>query len=257
MTLAYANHPGERKHRGLSDDLWRDMPLEYMQCNPRKGLFYLEDFRLFVDDLHGWVSSVLNASSGTVTQQGWPGKVRLDAAATTADHGVQYVGASHAIWLPAAGRTLCYEALVNVVAFDADGAMVIGLGTSAAAVITATQTLHADVVSFLGFVMEAADTSWQEWGEKAGVANTATGVGTIATGWTKLGFRVEGTSKCEFYVDGVQMPSASNLTSTNIPVATAMVPIFATCNESGTGTQHKLDVDWVAIGCKDEADVLS
>ncbi len=163
------------------------------------------------------------------------GRLLLTSAATTDDDGASIQG--NEIWLPAAGRTIWFEALLQGSSV-ADMDIFVGLSqnfaTNPEAVLTASNRIGFQVNDGDASILcktEAADTE----------TSTDSGVDMVNATDIRLGFKVIGTTLVEFYVNRNLVASHT----TNIPT-TEMA--FAAFELSGsiTGTRS-MSIDYLGV----------
>lgn len=253
MGSMYANHPGEQKHRGFTDHLWRDFPFEHIQSNPRKGMFLYDDFVQYDVATNGWTLTSL-VGTATATQDGYPGIMTLDPGATTDTHGGSLQG--DALWTPAADRLICFECLFKITVVTLNPIVMIGLvETDATPVSGAAEAIANGIVLYeVGGGGNTDDLDILGCKVSVNDINLNALVDYSTGEWHKFGIRIDGVSSANCYIDGVQLGTSFDIATANIPIV-ALCPTFVTVND-GT-SRSTLEVDWVAVGLKDESDVIT
>jgi hypothetical protein len=236
--IIYAKATGQR----TSNQVWAGCKSAIPGDHPDVEVGFLDDF---MHDSDGkWVET--QATSGTVVQGDYEyGMATFDAGATTADQGMQRQLEGE-MFLPAAGRTIYFEARVKPT--NIANQFFVGLAVEDTSVFAAGENSTANHIGFeMGTTSIAADaTQWGFYAEKAGTRNAAQSILTGAltsAAWVTLGFKVVGLNTVYVYVNNALIDSTT-LTSTEIPV-TEMTPTIV-CQAEGT-TQPTLDVDFVKV----------
>ena len=193
----------------------------------------MDDFTIAVfNATDDW--TVVKDSSATVTVAADTanGAALLTSATTTDDDGASIQG--NEVILPAAGRTIWFEAKVQ--ASDADQHdMFIGISenfaTNPEACLTASNRI--------GFQVDDGDASLLATSEVADTeSQTDTSQDMADATYVTLGFRVNGTSSIEFFVN-------RNLVATHTSVPTTeMTPAFMNISGNNTGT-HTAQADYI------------
>lgn len=245
MAIATGPHyAAEQDGRGLSGRLWDPLgrqALAEIRCgDPTRGFGDSDDFVSLVTGKY----TATQATAGTFALiDALYGVAAADAGSTTDGQGinVQLNTTVGELYVPTANDEIYFECRMrhvdSVSASPAD--LFIGLSVIDTTMIASSANTSANHIGFesvsedgvLAFVNEASGTRTSNAAVKTLVANT----------WTKLGFRVVGTTKILAYVDGVLVATVT----TNIPT-TEMVPTIV-CQASGTAAANPtIDVDWLA-----------
>lgn len=229
--------------RGLSNELWNGReggcPRHEIRDNPGAGYYFDDRFmrmgqELTVADAQDWI--VTNATNGTFAHvtgdtNVYGGERVLDTGDGTDARGVASAQVPHASFLPEAGTIITCEFM-----FETDvllGDWFIGLAEVDTSVINSGANTTANHV---GFESVTGNGVVLQQSEKGGVRNTAidTPKTLVAATKIKLGFRITGVTKIEYYIDGVKTPTdittASGAT-TPIPAVT-LVPTLSLLNSS-------------------------
>lgn len=197
--------------------------------------YFVDDFnRVAVDLTNDWTEiKDAGAAAAAIVADAANGLLRISSTATTDNDGGSIQG--NEIYLPAAGKTIWFEAKVR--ASDVDHDMFIGLtqnfATDPEAVLAASNRI--------GFQITEGSAVWLAKSEIADAeTSTSTGVTQVAATFDTVGFRVNGVSTIEFFVN-------RNLVATHTSVpATELTPAFFNLSGNATGT-HTADVDYIAI----------
>lgn len=235
---------------GPSPLIWDDCPVLEMMVDPTVGYHYFDDF--FGNSVapgagaaaaDGW--TLTQATSGTMGSViGVGGVVQLSAGAATADQGINAQLLNCCV-KPAAEKTIWFEARVKV--SHIDNQIFVGLASTDTSLI-ATGALDETNPSLIGFFTDVNSTS-TKYGtctSKAGTNDTTEdiAVGFAAATWAKVGFKVTGVSKVEFFYDGALVETGE--TANAIPDAVELALSLVCQNEDGANT-NTLDVDWVRV----------
>lgn len=248
--------------RGLTTELWKD--IEAMgNVDPRYGMFWIDDFQM--GDSSVTADGVLRTNKGIYTVDettsgttgvdmslGADGYLVTDPGATTAGQGHQIQGGPTVI--PAAGKVIVFEGRLKTSIVDPQfffglctHSLAAGSGavTGGASVVVNTSNVL-DAIAYTNIVSNDASASLytynDETGESAVQGSTAVGTLVAATN-IKLGFRIYGTSKVEYYVDGVKVSTFTSAQGT-IPTL-ALQPILVA---QADGTQPVTTMDWWGVG---------
>lgn len=137
----------------------------------------------------------------------------------------------------AAGRKVCFEAMVAVSTIAASGSSFIGLSNTSGTVPVTTAGAMNGTQDGVGFTFTTTAIA-AVTGD--GVTVTSTAVGTAAADtFVRLGFVVDGTSKVTFYVNGIEVATATSGISTDVMYETYATK-YATANK-------KILVDWMCL----------
>jgi hypothetical protein len=234
--------------KGLSYDIWHDVPLLNMAVDPMFGITAGDDFTNITTTGFPYLITGINPTFLSATADPYGIGV---LTATGADNDACYVsynnglaglikaGASHdwafEVYVKPSQITLAQGVFVGLVG-EAQ------IGTD----LIATNTMALKVQDYIGFqIIAATDVAaiWQSVYCKTSGARVAVNAtaATAAVSYIKLGMKcVSGT--VYFYVNGaVQSASVIN-TATNFPLNVVMCPTFAT--KCGQATVNTLKVDW-------------
>ncbi|KKK88827.1 hypothetical protein LCGC14_2739260, partial [marine sediment metagenome] len=248
IPTAYAVGYGTAAGIGPSPLIWADCPILDMMLDPTVGYYYFDDFMGSIVDPGaiasngGW--TVQRATAGTIGSViGVGGELHLVAAAT-ADYGINAQLLNCCV-KPTAGKTIWFEARVQI--SDIDNQIFVGLASTQTAIIAAG-VLDESSMSAIGFFTDepSATTKYGTIVSKAGTQDTTEdiAVGLAATTWCKLGIKVTGVTKVEFFYDGLLVETGE--ITANIPDATELALSLVCQNEDGSST-NTLKVDWVRV----------
>lgn len=229
--------------RGLSPNIWAQVPLtEINNGGLSEGFGLVDDFLSFNDE-SPWISTA--ATAGTATLDDAKGGVLLlDSASSTDGQGIQIqLGGATASesFVASSSSKIYFEARVKAVDIGTSGSdtidMFVGLAQADTTVIASGANSTSNHV---GFEHVDDDGAVDFHSESADSRSSSTSVHTLADGtYVKLGFIIDGTSKVTPYVDGI----AKTAITTNVP--TSEMTLTLVCQSAGT-TDPILHVDWVA-----------
>ena len=234
--------------KGPSPLIWDDCPLLEMMLDPTKGYHYFDDFMgpgitpAATASEAGWtVTRLTGGSIGSVIGAG--GELHIAAAATT-DQGIQAQLLNCCV-IPTAGKTIWFEARISV--SHIDNLIFVGLA-SADSTLIASGVLDEGSPSAIGFFTDQNTTS-TKYGtitEKAGNNDTTEdiAVGLAQNTWAKVGFKVTGITKVEFFYDGLLVETGE--TTASIADAVEMALSLVCQNQDGANV-NTLKVDWVRV----------
>lgn len=234
----YLQHPGQNDLGGLSAALWHKCPRSAIEANPDFGWGFMDNLQRGVPTD---VWTVTNATAGTFAMDTVFGSVALaDSASTTATQGVQ-VQRTVSIFKPIAQADIYFEARVKAADIATGPEFALGLHNVDTTIIASSAVSTTDHVSFTSVT---DDGILLGNGEKAGTGTTTAALHTFVDDtYVKLGFKITGVDKVEFFVNGVQAAPATNLATANIPIV-VLVPSLV-CQTGGT-TDPIVHLDWMA-----------
>jgi hypothetical protein len=206
-------------------DLWRTCPTLAILCNPKIATVYDETFRSY-DATDDWTLTQQTTGTAAISTAA-PGVLEIDSNSTTATQGVNLQNLN-ACFIPAANKSIWYEARVKVVDTYDKAELFIGLANSDTTIIGTSAVSTTD---HIGFSCVTDDGVLLFNCEKAGVGTTGTGTTLAEATYVDLGFHYDGVADtAQAYVNGVAVGSA--ITTTNIPKL-AIFPSFV-CQSGGT-----------------------
>jgi len=231
--------------RGPSEDLWQDCPWQEIKNDLGHGFYYETDFMGPLDptDACGW--EVTQATSGALDSViGVGGELHATAGAATADQGVNAQLLNCCV-KPAAGKTIWFETRAQFSNLDPNQYFV-GIASTDTTLIAGGE-LDETNPSSIGFFQDV-NSDADNIGcitQKAGSNETTENVAEISEAtWVKLGFRVNGVSSVQFYVDGELVETSSD--TDDIADGVEMCLSLVCQNEDGSNT-NTLKLDWVRI----------
>lgn len=243
----FPRHPGQKDHRGRSRELWDTCNRPDIRDDFAQGYYFDDDFMVgkaegTATDSQLWEVSSLTSGSFDIdsTATDAYGGIRiLDTGASTDNQGVGSAQVDQATFIPTADTTIWFETRLQVDGLT--GSFFFGLSEVDTTLLSATANTSAN---HIGFESLGGDSVILLQGEKAGARNTAlaTPATLVAATYIKLGFKVTGVTRVQFYIDGVEKP-ATELAVANIPIVT-LVPSLSLVNTGST--QVKAKVDWVS-----------
>lgn len=224
---------------GISTDfragVWADCPLLAIQADPTVGHIVFEDFNnIHAATLAGYTAT--QATTGTFAISDAAGGVALaDSNSTTQGQGinVQKLGED---FLCAATKDMWFECRVKVVDTFDDAELFIGLSITDTAIIDTQANASTD---HIGWHCVTNDGILLFSAEKGGTGTTKASTTLVEDTWIKLGFKVNGVTDIEHWVNGAKV--ATTHVTANISVA-EMTPSFI-CQSGGTADPI-LHIDW-------------
>lgn len=201
-------------------------------CNPDVVTF-MDDFTNTVfNATDDWTSVVDASATVTIEADTGNGSVLLTSAATTDNNGASIQG--NEVFLPAAGKVIWFEARIKA-SSAADHDTFIGLCEN---FITAPANCLA-AANRIGFQIDDGSASILCKSEVATVeTSTASGVSQVNATFITVGFRVQGLTKIDFYVNRAKVATHTSVPTTELALA------YANVSGSATGT-HTAHADYV------------
>ena len=226
-----------------SELLWKDCPWSDLKNNPGIGITYFDDFMGGANlvSTEGWtITQTTTGTLGLVAAEG--GALIADTAGSTSANDGLEAQLLNCRFLPAAGKTIWFEARVKV--SDATDQWLIGLAATDTSLIAAG--VLDDVVDKIGFVHAAADTDNKVSSFTARTSaedETSDVAAVVDATYATYGFRITGLTSVEFYVNGALVETG--VTGANIPNAAMCLSIASKVEASGADME--VTVDWVKI----------
>lgn len=225
--------------RKYSLDLWKDCPREAIKSGIEEGIAFEDDF---VDILTGRYV-ITQATAGTfVLDTGTSienGVVLADCNSATATQGINVQLSLAAAFKPQVGQDIWFEARIKAADIATGPEFFLGLAEQDTTIIASSAISTAN---HIGFLSVTDDNVVLHSGEKASAAATGAAIHTfVDDAWVKLGFKVTGLTKVEFWVDGVKQADTFNLAAANIPIVSLTPSIV--CQSGGT-TDPIVHLDW-------------
>lgn len=260
MVVDYAGFTGGT---GPSPIIWADSPWPHMVPRPDMGYLYFEHYLGPLDPTTAMGYTVDNNNSGLIELSDRVGgalNVSSNGHGTAHDGvNVQLLGSTGGeIWLPAAQKTLWFEAGITV--NDESDEYFVGLCDRETVIIEqSTGMLDTDARNMIGFYTDAGTTATylECVSAKAGSADQNTdvvgGAAIADNTFLRVGFKVftdEGQLKINYYVDGAEYKAAQVTDTDDIPITvdTGEMALSYVAQVAATGVNAELWVDWVAIG---------
>ena len=210
--------------------MWEDF---YIDGIPgQKTCVFFDDFLKF--DTGHWVVTEINAADTQLLADTRNGVLVLTSNNQENDGTQIQLGNSTTgeAWAPAAGKNLWFE--TYIASNDADqNDIFVGLHVQDTTIIAGLG------VDYIGFQILDASASINCLSCASSVVTTSSAVATATdAGWVKLGFKVTGTSKIEFYVNEVLKATHT----TGIPTALMQLSL---AHLSGEADNNTLSIDYV------------
>lgn len=236
--------------RAPTSAVWAGFDFEALR-NWDAGFMFEEDFTLDTDLTNLWTVTQAGAAGTFLMGDAKGGVALIDAGSTTSTQGanVQAGTTVGEMFIPDAEDTIAFECRFKYhTAVATGGELFFGLSVIDTTIIAASamssQSIGFKSLTDNGVILamskdgSAEVTSLTEDPTFTVTTLVDGAVTTDGTEWFKLGFRVVGTTRVDYYVNGTKV----GYINSNIP-ATEMVPSFV-CQASGT-TQPVVHLDWV------------
>jgi len=217
-----------------------DAPILAGLLTPDAAVIDRDDF-LFLDKTNQWADNKNVTGSATATSA-VGGTVVLDAGDPTNDQGVQIQRVISSFQL-SANKSVFFEARIKIGTSATGGQFFVGLATLDTTLFAFGEISANDYVGFITDATKQAggDAGKMDFELKANgqSAEATTNAHTIALDtYVRLGFKIDGTSTYQPFVDG--SPITSPVSITNAPTG-LMAPSFACLAE---GAQPTMTIDW-------------
>lgn len=208
--------------------LWADCPWLAAQNDPAIAHFMMEDFNNnHAATMAGYTTT--QATQGTFAIGGDAGGTALvDSNSTTIHQGanVQKLGLCIT---PAATKDIWFETRIKVADTYDKVQLFAGLAESDTTLLASGAISHNNGIGIASLTTAAGVAILSA--VKATAAGTVAGIKTIAEDtWFTFGFKVNGVTSIEYWIDGVK--GSSTLLTDNIPIV-ALTPSFV-CQSDGT-----------------------
>jgi len=232
--------------RGLSTKLWHGLNPDVIRNDPRRGMFYLDDFLQASDltaDAYVNGRQYVEATGRVVLADDEEFGVEAIGGAAATDNQAQAVFWPGCVVTPAAGRTIVMEARVKVDTITTGSDAFVGLGQATIDVSHLTAgAIAASMDNVVGF-WSIRDLALLAGGIKADVSATTAATGFVDGAYTKIGLRINGLKTLQFFQDGTEI--TNTIADTSIPIV-ALRPGIS--NGSDGTDAALLSIDWMAIG---------
>ncbi len=237
-------------------NIWADCPQEKLNDN-RTGLYFFEDF-------HGVVQASDDTSVFNMHFYGTVAEVsRLDAVATGAielETGSTNNDNANIALEPEAqivlnsGKKIWFETRIAADEIDVDQGIFVGMGEEPFQLIGGAGPLKDDVAALtdkdcVGFRLLTGDQDAFDAVVKKDSSETEVGAApaqvVVAGTYYNFGFKFDGATTIEFYVDG-DLHFLYKVTAATVGLATAMGPVVGI--KQGGSSARSVLVDWVRWG---------
>lgn len=217
--------------RGVNRGWWDGFP---MSVNPSQYLVVMDDFaRVLIDTTNQW-TVIKDAGATVLIVDAANGKLRFTSTATTDNDGGSIQGRE--AFKLASGRTIWVEAKLQVsdaTQMDVFVGLAVAFVTNPEAVMTGTDRI--------GFVIaDGAADILVKTVKNSTETSTDSGSDVVAATDVVLGIRITGTTKVEFYVNGVL--KATHTTNIVDDEELALVAYELSGDAVGTKT---MDLDYI------------
>lgn len=214
---------------------WNGIPLD-RPYDPGAGLIFFDDFYELSDE---YTATQATAGTFAMTDAAY-GVALADCNSTTATQGinVQKNTTVGELFIPTAGTTIVFECRIKAVDIATGPEFFVGLHQIDTTIIASSAMSGAN---YIGWQSITDDGVLLFTGAKASAADTNTATTFVDGTWVKLGFKVNGVTSVDQYINGVLQDSSTALATANIPV-TEMVPSLV-CQSGGT-TDPIIHIDW-------------
>jgi hypothetical protein len=222
-----ASHYDPTLSAGYSGNLWKDCPLQEYIHDPAIGTLLDERFLSYnaAATTGDWVltQSVTGAAAISTADTG---VLELDSNSTTSTQGANLQRVK-SVFVPAAGKDLWFECSVKVVDTFDKVELFVGMSDVETAILASSANASDN---HIGWQCVTDDGVLLFSGEKAGTGATRAAATIAEDTYIKLGFKVNGVTTIDQYINGVQTGTAT--ATANIPIV-ALVPSFV-CQSAGT-----------------------
>ena len=226
--------------------VWSDCPFLAM-TDPTVAYTFFEDFMnwkgvaIATTAMAGWTVSQAGGQGAVTTDDTVPGGVLLlDSDSTTVTQGAQIQYAEGTLpFIPAADKDLWFECKLKVVDTFDKCEFFAGLAAVDTSIIAASANSSPN---HIGWQCVTDDGVLLFSAEKATAGATKASTTLEEATYIRLGFKVNGVTSVEHWVDGVKI--ATTQVTANIPIV-GMTPSFV-CQSGGTNAPI-VHLDWVKI----------
>jgi len=200
--------------------------------NPRDAVTKFDDFFSKVTA----TNLMWTVTAGTVTTAAVESGV-MTIATSTAD---AHVYSINPVVKATAGRTITFECYCKVSSIGTTGSAFVGLSdTSGTLPVVAATGVFNGTQKGIGFVFTTSTVKGIT-GDGATIPTAITGATTVADTYVRIGFVVQGTTSCKFYVNGVYVGEQT----TGIPADVALYETYGTKYATADKT---LSLDWTEL----------
>lgn len=222
----------------LSGGLWGDAPIGAMLADPAGYTHFFDDFLEFEDDTR-WTSTAATAGTAAISAAAG-GILVLDSASATQGQGIQIQLASSPFTL-AAGKKLWFETRLKLTDTVGGAQFFAGLSVIDTSIIASNVISSTEYLGWYGVGTAALECQ----ANSGGTAVNGTTQTIVEDTYINLGFKVDGVTSYQPYVNGVALGDEIDLTGTdNLPTG-ALAPSFV-CQTNGT-VDPIVSLDWVRV----------
>lgn len=212
---------------GYSANLWKDCPLLEYAHDPAIGTLLDERFQSYnaAATTGDWVLTQSVAGAAAISTAA-TAVLELDSNSTTSTQGANLQRVK-SVFVPAAGKDLWFECSVKIVDTFDKVELFVGMSDVETAIIASSANASDN---HIGWQCVTDDGVLLFSGEKAGTGATRAAATIAEDTYIKLGFKVNGVTTVDQYINGVLTGTAT--ATANIPIV-ALVPSFV-CQSAGT-----------------------
>lgn len=248
--MAKAFYEGYTAGRGPSPAIWAGCPIMEMIEDPSVGYLYWNDYLGPEDVTTGDGYTITAVTSGSIVGTDQAGGALLVSSGGNASNddgvNVQIVGEK---WLPAAGKTLWFEARVQFSNVETDSdQFFVGLHITDTTILASALGVSAD--SMIGFFTDdgtvATNVEFVTCYAASSEIDTDTDTDFEDDTWYKLGFKVYtdmGQLKIDYYVNGALVNTITD--TDDIPIEEMTLSYVAQVEQ--TSADATILVDWARI----------
>jgi hypothetical protein len=207
--------------------VWRSCPLLEWYSDPSIGVYLREDFVSYDAAATDGNYVLTQATTGAAAiSTAAPGVLELDSNSTTTQQGAT-LQHNKAAFLPAAGKDIWFETTIKIVDTYDKVEIFAGLSELDTTLIATSANSSAN---HIGWQCVTDNGVLLFTAEKAGAGATKAATTLVEDTYVKLGFKVNGVTDIEQYINGVLV--GTNHVTANIPIV-AIYPSFV-CQSAGT-----------------------
>lgn len=226
--------------------VWRDCPLLAIQADPTVAYTFFEDFMnwkgvaIATTVMAGWTATQASAGAITTSDTAQGGVLLMDSASSTVTQGIQIQYTEGTLpFKPAADKDIWFECRLKVVDTFDKCEFFAGLAAVDTSIIATSANSSAN---HIGWQCVTDDGVLLFSSEKATAGATKASTTIEEATYIRLGFKVNGITDVEHYVNGVKI--ATTQVTANIPIV-GLTPSFV-CQSGGTNDPI-VHLDWVRI----------
>lgn len=210
-----------------SSNLWADCPLQEYLHDPSIGTYLNETFQSYnaASTTGDWVLTQASTGAAAISTAD-TGVLELDSNSTTVTQGANLQRVK-SVFVPAAGRKLWFEVSFKIVDTFDKAEIFAGLSDVDTGIIGSSANASDN---HIGWQCVTDDGVLLFTAEKGGTGATKAAATIAEATYIKLGFKLDGISECQQYINGV--PVGTPHATANIPIV-ALVPSLV-CQSGGT-----------------------